>query len=165
MSIAMIVLPLYAIAAEYGTQIKVWSKDLSTFSLLGIMALSVVGIGVGYVFNGYVSLAKNCIENPVLYYITIVSVVGLWLSISLLIEKTHIPLRLLPFIGQNTMLVLCTHMPCFGIIKGIALLCHASLDFFETFLGCICLWIGSFFIILPVAYVLNRICPVLVGKR
>ena len=111
------------------------------------------------------ALAKNCIGNPFLYYITIVSVVGFWLSISLLIEKTHMQLRLLPFIGQNTLLILCTHMPTFGIIKGIALICHVSLDFFESTGGCLCLWIGSFVILLPAAYVLNRFCPVLVGKK
>lgn len=165
LSLAMIVLPLYAIAAEYGAQIKAWAKDFSTSSLFGILVLSMVGLGVGYVINGYVSLAKNCIGNPFLYYITIVSVVGFGLSISLLIEKTHMQLRLLPFIGQNTLLILCTHMPTFGIIKGIALICHVSLDFFESTAGCLCLWIGSFVILLPAAYVLNRFCPVLVGKK
>ena len=165
LSLAMIVLPLYMIAAEYRTSIITWAKNASTALLSDLLVLSVAGIGAGYIFNGHVALADNCIGNPGLYYVTIVSVVGLLLSVSLLIEKTHIRLRLLLLIGQNTLLILCTHMPTFGIIKGIALICHVSLDFFKSTAGCLCLWIGSFVILLPAAYVLNRFCPVLVGKK
>ena len=164
-SAAFIVLPLYAFASENATLVKEKARTASALVLLLALIVSLAGVGTGYLFNGDVALAETRIGNPVIYYITILSVVVMWFSVSLLLERTGAPLRGLQYIGQNTLLVLCTHMPVFGMIKGIGLVCRIPLEFFETTAGCLCLWVGAFVLILPATFFFNRFCPVLVGKR
>jgi fucose 4-O-acetylase-like acetyltransferase len=161
---ALIMLPLYTL----GQESKEWLKRLNatpTGTIVLMLLVSLVGVTIGYLFNRDVRIAEGVIGNPLLFYITELSVVGLWLSVSLLIHRIGKHIRLLPYIGQNTMLVLCAHVPVFGIIKGAALLCHTSLSWFETTPGCLTLWLGTFLLLLPVAYLINRFCPILVGKH
>lgn len=164
-SAAMIVLPLYALGAEYREWIKEHVHSCPTYLWLLLLTGSLVGIWVGVTFNAGIELHTTYIGNPLLYYLSVSAVVVFWLSVSVLIEKYCRHTQLLHFIGQNTLFILCTHILTFGAIKGAALMCHASLDFFETTTGCLCLWVGSFLILLPVAYVVNRYCPILVGKK
>lgn len=164
-SAAFIIIPLYAFGAEFGKLLQEKTIACKTTSLLLILLLSTVGVWFGAKYNAGIALHHSYIGNPFIYYPSILSVVGLWGSISLLIDRYCGSLRGLSYIGQNTLLILCAHIPVFGMIKGIALLCHASLDFFETTPGCLCLWAGSFAILLPSAYVINRHFPILLGKR
>lgn len=164
-SAALIILPLYALGAEKSIWIKKNATTLQTPFLWGLLMLSLVGVWVGYRFNGDIALAETRIGHPALYYWSVCSVVGMWFSIALLIERTSIRIRGLSYIGQNTLFILCAHIPIFGTIKGITILCDVSLSFFDTSLGCICLWLGSLLMILPFTWVLNRYFPLLVGKK
>ena len=120
---------------------------------------------MGAKYNANIGLHESYIGNPLIYYPSILSVVGMWGALSLLLVRYCGSLRGLSYIGQNTLLILCAHIPVFGMIKGIAMLCHIPLDFFETSLGCLCLWAGTFIILLPTAYFINKYCPWMVGKK
>lgn len=165
LSAALIVLPFYAFAAENSAAIR--ERVVQTGSLFRwmVFGVSLIGVYIGYRYNGDIALAETRIGNPLLYYLVFVSVVGLWMSVSLLLDKYHGIVRALQFIGQNTLLVLCAHVPVFGMIKGMALLCHAPLAFFDTTFGCLCLWVCTFVILLPMVPLLNRFCPWALGKR
>lgn len=165
-SAACIILPLYAIGAEYKTFFKEKMSTVNLSVLLVVLAGSLAGLWVGYTYNGDIKLCDSIIGNPGLYYLTVLSAVGLWLSIALIMEKTSERLlRMFQYIGQNTLLILCLHIPTFSVIKGMAVLCHIPFSFFETTTGCLVLWISTFVILLPLAYLVNRYMPVLVGKR
>lgn len=164
-SAAFIILPLYALGAEFGKQIQEKTKTCNSSSLLLILAVSLIGVWLGAKYNTDIALHDSYIGNPLIYYPSILCVIGLWGSISLLLDKYCSSLRLLSYIGQNTLFILCAHIPVFGIIKGIAVLCHVSLDFFETSLGCLCLWAGTFVILLLAACFLNRYFPWMAGKK
>ena len=90
---------------------------------------------------------------------------GFWFAVSIIIEKYLRRYGILQYIGENTLFILCTHMSTFGLIKGIAMICHIPLPFFETIAGCLVLWIGTFIISLPFTFVINRFFPLLVGKK
>ena len=164
-SAACIILPLYAFSAEYGLWIKDKVQSYGPWGWLVGILLSVIGIAVGVIYNGGIGLHDSYIGNPLIYYLSCVSVVGLWLFVSLYIDRFISHTQWLQYIGQNTLFILCAHMMSFSVIKGIALLCHISLDFFETGLGCVCLWAGSLALLLPAVYVINRYCPWILGKR
>ena len=164
-SSAFIILPIYAIGAEFSLFFKTKAEQISTSILISLLVFSLIGLGVGYTYNNTIRLSVSFIGNPILYYVTALSAVGIWLSISLIIRNydcwaTH----LLQYIGQNTLFILCTHVPTFSIIKGIAFICAIPLQFFETTIGCLVLWTCTFIILLPLAYLVNRYCPILVGK-
>ena len=164
-SAAFIILPLYAFGAEFNKQIQEKANSCRTISILIILLISAFGVWFGAKYNAGIGLHESFIGNPLIYYPSILSVVGLWGTISLLLDRYCCSLRWLSYIGQNTLLILCAHIPVFGMIKGIAMLCHIPLDFFETSLGCLCLWAGTFIILLPTAYFINKYCPWMVGKK
>lgn len=163
---AMLMLPIYAIGAE-GREWLIRNASRCTIDKLSInLCAALLGIYIGYRFNPQFHISTCQVGNPFLFYLTAISAVGLWYSIALLLERmsSHAT-KALQYIGENTLIVLCTHIPVFGIIKGIAVICNASLDFFSTSLGCICLWGGTFAILMPAAYIINRYCPWVIGKK
>lgn len=164
-SAAIIILPIYAMGAEYSWWIQEKACIVSNSRLLICLLVSVIGILLGAKYNGTIGLHASYIGNPILYYISCLSVIGLWFSVSLLIDRHLKHTRWIQYIGQNTLFILCTHLVSFSIIKGIAMLCHISLDLFETTLGRICLWAGAFIILLPATYFINKYCPWIIGKK
>ena len=130
---SMIVLPLYALGAENKELIIQKAKTCSYISLIATMILAILVIIVGYFYNSDFDLSLADIGNPFLFYSTSLAVILLWATISILCDRLFGRLRILSYIGQNTLLILCAHIPVFGMIKGIALLCHVSLGFFEQF--------------------------------
>ncbi len=164
-SAAFIILPLYALGAEFSKQIQEKTHSCSTTLLILILLMSAIVVWMGAKYNANIGLHESYIGNPLIYYPSILSVVGMWGALSLLIARYSRSLQWLSYIGQNTLLILCAHIPVFGMIKGIAMLCHIPLDFFETSLGCLCLWVGTFIILLPTAYFINKYCPWMVGKK
>jgi len=135
-SAALIILPIYAIGAEYKLFFKEKVPTLNTYLLVGILCISIAGIVLGYIYNSDIRLCESIIGNPYLYYLTALSAVCLWLSLSLLIEKcSDKTIHVLQYIGKNTLIILCTHISMFSIIKGIGLLCHIPIPFFATTIG------------------------------
>ena len=164
-SAAFIILPIYSLGAEYNRWIQEKARTISSFQLQICLFISAIGIFLGVKYNGDVGLHSSYIGNPILYYISCISVIGLWFSTSLLVD-THLKhTQLIQYIGENTLFILCTHKPTFSVIKGIAVLCNISLDFFETNLGSLCLWAGSFAVLLPASLIVNQFCPCILGKK
>lgn len=164
-SAAFIILPLYALAAEHKDFFKTRIPAVRTYVWLLLLAGALGGITLGYVFNGDIGLHKTSIGNPAWYYLTVLSVVGLWLSVSVLLNKGTGTVPVLQYIGRNTLIILCTHIPLFGAVKGVCMLCRVPLAFFETNAGSVTLWLSSLLVLLPVIYCINRYLPFLIGKR
>lgn len=162
---AMLVLPIYMVGAKGREWWQTKTNALEDWSLIGLLILSIIGICIGYIFNPMFHISTCQVGNPMLFYLTVFSAVGVWLSTALLLDKHVHKMRVLPFIGQHTLLVLCVHIPTFGLIKGIALLCHVSLDFFNTPGGCVCLLCATFILLVPLSYAITKYCPILLGKR
>lgn len=162
---AMLILPIYSICSETQYYIKTQVIQWKTLYIFLLLLFSFIGVLLGYYLNPQFHISTGIVGNPLIFYLTIISVIGLWSSFSILIARYSRSLQWLSYIGQNTLLILCAHIPVFGMIKGIALLCHVSLDFFETVPGCLCLWLGTFVILLPASFFVNKYCPWILGKQ
>lgn len=158
-SAACIILPVYAVGAEYKSFFQSNVRALKPYIWIPVLVICLAGLWVGYTYNGDIKLCDSIIGNPSLYYITVFSAVGLWMPVSLLLEKSRLPLRILRYMGQNTLLILCAHIMTFSIIKGIALLCHIPLPFWVTTAGSVVLCLSTVLLLLPVAYLIHRYCP------
>ena len=139
-SATLIILPIYAIGAEYSWYIKEKMSSLRGINLILIFIISLAGLWIGYTYNNEISLCDSIIGNPCFYYISVISAIGFWLSIALVIEKTHDPYLhfITGIIGLNTLFILCTHMMTFSLIKGIAVLCLVPLHFLKPQLVALC---------------------------
>lgn len=158
-SAACIILPVYAIGAEYKRFFKETIRTLHPLLWIAMLLISLVGLWIGYTYNSDIKLCDSIIGNPFLYYLTALAALGLWMSVGILLEKSHVPLRLLRYIGQNTLLILCAHMSTFSIVKGIGVLCHIPFPFWATTVGSIVLCLSTILLLLPVAYLIHRYCP------
>ena len=163
-SAACIILPVYAIGAEYRPWIQSKAQSIRLSHLLICLVISAIGIYFGATYNSGIGLHTSYIGNPILYYISCICVIGFWFSIAILIDRYLNHTEWLQYIGRNTLFILCSHMATFSIIKGIAVACNVSLNFFGTNLGCLCLWAGSFAILIPASFFVNRYCPWILGK-
>lgn len=164
-SAACIVLPLYILGADFAYILKTKSHFYNTYFLFILLMFASVGIVIGYIFNGNIEIHKSHIGNPILFYITALSVIGFWLSVSIFIERRFGAIKWLQYIGQNTLIILCTHIPLFGAIKGVSIMCCVPIDFFNTNIGSLLLWLGSILVLFPIIYIINRFFPWLLGKH
>ena len=161
----MFILPLYAASGEGRTRILQLAGVVENKLplLFAILVVSLIGVGVGFVYNPHINISMAEIGNPILFYLTVVSVVGLLFSLSLLIDKFFGSVRWLSYIGRNTLVLLCLHIPAFGAIKGACLLCGVPLTFYGTNAGSLFLWVATFAVLLPVAGLINRYFPFLLN--
>ena len=158
---AMIVLPVYALGSTYGKRLMKKTQTYKTTLLVLLLLVSAAGVTIGYFFNPKIHIAMCQVGNPALFYITTLAVVGFWFSVAVLVERVFGTLPFLTFIGQNTLLILCTHIPLFGLIKGLLMICHIPLSFYSTNIGSLTLWGCSLILSLPLVYALKRFFPFL----
>ena len=162
---AMIMLPVYMLGVFSTSIVK-----NGTFSQLSVAKLSLLlfvglfGIIYGYFFNPQINISKATTGNVFIFYITTLAVIIFLIAAGLLLEKLPHTIRLLQYIGKNTLLILCLHIPMYGGLKGIALLIHLPLTIFDTNIGSTSLWVLSLIGLLPIIYVINRFFPFLAGK-
>lgn len=162
---ACIVLPIYALGAKYKDFFLSYFNNCPLWTLLIILPCSIVGIWMGYTYNPAIKISVCEVQNPFLFYTTLFSVVAFWLSLSGLLDRLFGALRGLQYIGRNTLIILCAHIPLFSIIKGICMICHIPLSFFDTNIGSITLWVTSLICLVPITYIINRYLPFMIGKR
>ena len=162
---ALIILPVYAIGAEYKSFFKTQMSALSIYKITAILLVSLIGLWLGYTYNGNIALFESNIGNPILYYTTALSAIGLWLAVSLLLEKSknHFT-QLIQYIGRNTLFILCAHMMLFGCIKGVAFICHVPIEFWRTTIGSLVLWVSTLILIFPLTFLVNRYFPILIAS-
>ncbi len=163
---AMLMLPVYMAGAEYSTFFRGRINKFPFRRLATILIFSVVGIIIGYFFNPEFHISTCVVGNPILFYLTAFSVVGFWLAVTAIMDKWTGTHKWLLYFGQNTLIVLCTHIPLFGLIKGVGILCNIfPLSFWTTNIGSIALWAISLVLLFPISYCINRYFPFLIGKR
>lgn len=162
---AVIIMPLYAVSAEQREILKNKVSALKTKSLLLILAGSLAGVAIGYLFNADISISRYRIGNPALFYLTIFSVAGMWLTMALLLERFSKNVRLLRYIGKNTLIILCTHIPLFGAIKGCSMILGIPLDFFQSTIGSLFLWAIAILLEIVVIFLINTYFPFLIGRK
>ena len=165
MTAALIILPLYAVSAEQGVSLINRITALKSKTLLLIMAGSVAGVTLGYLFNADISISRCRLGNPLLFYLTAFSVAVMWMSLAVLLERFVGKLRLLCYLGQNTLIILCTHIPLFGAIKGVTMIAGIPLDFFQSSAGSLCLWVTAILVEIPVIWIINTYFPFLIVKK
>gem|GEM_PF-5840742 len=157
MTAAMIMLPIYYIGYKSSNYIKNATNSLNKTKIFTVMLISIVGIILVYTYNKDVKISMGKVNNIVLFYTGIISVVAFMFSISIITKRLNCVSVILRFIGQNTLWILCIHIPVFGLIKGIAMLLNIPLSFFATNTGSIILWLLSFIIILPAVHITRKI--------
>lgn len=161
---AMLVLPIYVVGAEGSHYFRTHMIQCRYVTLLVVLTISLIGIGIGYFFNPEFHISTCQTGNPLLFYLTAFSVMGFWLAVCVLLEKRVGFARWLRYFGQNTLIVLCTHIPLYGFVKGMAMLCQVPLEFFTTSIGSIALCAISLALLYPIMYIINRFFPFLIGK-
>ena len=166
MTAAMLMLPVYMAGAENRTFFRERVNKCSLRLLVMVLILSTIGVFTGYFLNPEFHVSTCIVGNPILFYLTAFSVVGFWLTITLIADKCIGTHKWLQYFGQNTMIILCIHIPLFGLIKGIGMLCNVlPFSFWTTNIGSIALWAISLVLLFPISYCINRYLPFLIGKR
>lgn len=99
----------------YGEKIGAEQKECRLWAV-GIL---VAVFAASALRNGMVSLVSLRLENPVLYVISSLcgTMLLLWIAQVLCTSKMREPLRILKFLGENTLFILCTHMFLVEIIR------------------------------------------------
>ena len=161
---AMIMLPIYALGAEKSTRIKDLSVSLKSGWLVVLLLSSLIGLLLGYLYNPKINISDNEVYNPLLFYLTVLSTIGLWYAVANLLYRHCCRFRGLLYIGSNTLIILCIHTLFFSIVKGIGLIVHVPLSFYETTIGSLTLWAASLILMIPVIYIVNRFLPFMIGK-
>lgn len=162
---AMIMLPIYAMGAEGASFLREKISSIPTAHLFLIWVASLVGIIGGFLWNKEINISAAQVGNPILFYITIIAVIGFWLSIAVYVERAFREIHSIHFLGCNTLLILCLHILVFGGIKGITLLCGIPLSLYETTIGSLLLWLLSIVLLIPVICGINRFLPPIVSGK
>lgn len=161
---AMLMLPLYAAASLIGNGESETESRPKIWPMVASLVASATTVIIVHRHLGHISISHGIIGNPVLFYAEEVVVVAMWCSMAQLICRATDRLRLVTFLGQNTLTVLSTHMLTFGAIKAAWMIAGGSLSFFSTNAGSLCLWGMTIVLSLPIAWVVRRYLPALAGK-
>lgn len=162
---AMLVVPLYVLGAEGRSFFLTRFTHLSYTRLAVLFIASVLAIGIGFFLNPTFHISTCQVGNPLFFYVTAFGVIGFWLTLGVMLDKCVGKVRWLSYLGQNTLIILCTHIPLFGFIKGVSMACGLPLSFYTTNIGSLTLWLSSLFLLFPLIYIINRFFPFLIGKK
>lgn len=161
---AMTLLPLYVA----GYALRPWLQGLPSRMnpvwgvLLGGAVIACVF--VAWYYNPGIKLSYGRYGHPVLFCLGEVSVVAFWYLFARGMGHVSCLSRALCWFGRNTLWVLCMHIPLFGAVKGLLLVCGVPLSFYATNEGSLLLWAGSLIICVPLVLFLNRYMPFLGGR-
>ena len=162
-SSALVMLPFYWVGNRWKDQLltlqpPIWLLFVSMIGSLGLII-------VMYLINGYINVSQAQFGNIGYAYLAMGGTFIFLCSLSQLLLQLPCQLRLLSFIGKNSLIYLVTHVTCFSLIKGFAVyIFRVPIDFFSNNIGCILLWICSLFLIVPIAWLIRRYCPFLIGS-
>jgi acyltransferase len=113
-------------------------------------------------FNTPVDLSRLKFGNEILYLTSSLAGIGLFLILS----KTAPVFAFVQYIGRNTLVIFSLHGIALSVIKGVLLyVAGVQLQVYEGALGSnLMLALASIILLLPVAFFLNKVFPVLVGR-
>lgn len=159
-----ILLPLFALG-RYTK--KRWSNlTFSVWSLGLITLISLSGLCFLYAYMPTFKISTATFGNYGLTYCHFCLTITFFIALSLLLDQMKYKLRLLSFIGRNSLVYLLTHLLVFTIIKGGAVyILHLPLEFFATFSGAISLWITTILLEIPIVYFILQYMPIAIWKK
>ena len=154
---AFIMLPVYWLGNVLAGYLKRSSQAVPVWVWSIVLIIAAGGIAIGYVYNPDIKISVAKTGNVFLFYLTTLNVIAFILSLAIIVSKIRFALQLayhspMNYIGTITLWILCLHLPFFGFVKGVALICGVQLSFFETNLGCATLWATTFLILVPLIY-------------
>ena len=139
------------------------TTNLTLFSLIFITtALSITFLPILSTAN----VAYNTLGNYWLFLIT--SIIGIIAIISsmILIERKFHNIKLLTFLGQNTLFIMSCHLVLYACIKGFTFfVLKLSLDIYHNIYVNILLVCSTILISIPLIMGVNKYIPWLVGKK
>lgn len=158
---AMVMLPFYAVAPYFRNQ---RTKGRKNFVWVILLLMGLVGTILCYRFNHEIKINLNRFGVMPVFMVGCASVICLWSSLGVLLSRLPFRFRLMEFIGQNTLTILCIHVPLFSVVKGItSFVFHLPLTIYQTTAGCMLLFFGGMAMALPLCWLLKRYAKWLVG--
>lgn len=144
-------------------------KPIQRINLLYIILLLATFFTVFFISrkNGYVIMSTNDYKNYLFFFIGSLAGIGLICSVGNLLSLKPVFKNTIIYISQNTLLINSFHLLVFSFMKGImvfglhipleSLYANTTADIVFSFI--------SLFLCLPVAYIVNRYFPFIVGKK
>lgn len=161
---AMAVLPLYVAGKASRGAVEQLSNKTSVGWLLAAWIAAVIGVDLIGHYNADIKLSEGLYGQPVLFYIGEALVIAFWWLTALGIGRIKKIGAAYAWLGRNTQLILCMHLPLFGAIKGVLMIAGVPLSFYSTNEGSLLLWAGSITVCIPLIMLINRYLPFLAGK-
>lgn len=140
---AMIMLPIYWLGSVLAPALKQNASSLSMGAVVATLFVGLIGVAAAWLYNPDIKISVGRVGNPVLFYEGVIGVVAFWFALAQICTRLRLT-ALFAFIGTETLWILGLHMPFFGLVKGVAMLLHVPLAFFDTTLGCLTLWLATF---------------------
>ena len=145
-SAAMIMLPIYWLGKLLAPILKIEASAIPLRIVCLILLVGILGVGVCYLYNPDIKISMAKVGNPLLFYVGVFSVIAVWYALAQVFVRLRV-YRLFSYIGKETLWILGLHMPFFGAVKGVAMLLHVPLSFFNTPGGCLTLWVATFIVL------------------
>lgn len=126
-----------------------------------IIALLLITLNILFVhLNGRIDMNSNTYNNYFYFYIAAFTGIFSVILISQLIKKN----KILSYFGVYSLIVLALHVTSFSIVN-VFLQVIFSFIKVDILINGLSLTIGSFIVLWPAIYILNRFFPFLIGKR
>ena len=140
---AMIMLPVYWLGRFLAPILKVVATSIPMRIVCLILLIGLLGLGAAYMCNPEIKISHTQVGNPLLFYIGVLSSIAVWFALAQIFMRMR-AYKLFAFIGSETLWILGLHMPFFGAVKGVTMLMHVPLSFYNTIVGSLTLWTATF---------------------
>lgn len=117
--------------------------------------------------NGYVIMSDNNYQNYLLFFVSSLAGIGMFVIIGNWLSIKPFSKKFITYVSQNTLLINSFHLLVFSILKGIMVfVLHIPLESLYGHNAAAILFAAvSLVLCLPVAYIINRYFPFIVGKK
>lgn len=145
-SAALIMLPIYCLGRLMAPILKQEAAFIPLRVICLLLLVGIVGVVICYLYNPDIQISMAKVGNPLLFYIGVLSVIVLWFALAQVFVRLR-AYKIMSYIGTETLWLLGLHMPFFGAVKGVAMLVHVPLSFFNTVSGCLVLWLATIIVL------------------
>lgn len=120
---------------------------------------------VASLLNGRVDMNSNFYGNPILFYISALAGVAIYIKLSTLIDKV----KFINYIGRNSLIIFGTHFLVFQLIANYNLLKFIYNPYFkiqdDVYTNLMLYTIIGIVLTIPLIYVINTFAPFLIGRK
>lgn len=166
-NISLPMMVFYAVGNYFSNKIKNNQYRLlqAKYTPLWFIA-SLLTVVIVYCLNpGEVLVFKNEYGNYLLFFIGAFAGIIMLNTLCRVMEYFSKYNTWLSFIGRNTLVVLCLHLDVFTLIKGITyFIFNLPLDIYSNTYVIVLTSVVNIIILIPVILLINKYCPILVGK-